>query len=144
MLVRTFREIRRLSPGYSLQRTEGWYRDRDTGKGIRDRHFRFDIDSSLRPRLSRAFPLGRDFGAQTEQQSIYMVLSKGITCYEPSALAASPVEFRNVAQRRVTRERSAVSREIRRPEITQALPVSNRLLAHQRLGIYVYAVQISE
>jgi hypothetical protein len=48
-LVRTFREMRHLFPGYSLQHTEGWYRDPETGKGVRDRHFRFDVDLLVTP-----------------------------------------------------------------------------------------------
>src|ERR1017187_7585462 len=43
-LVCTFREMRQLFSGYSVQPTDGWYRDEGTGKGVRDHHFRFDID----------------------------------------------------------------------------------------------------
>lgn len=79
-LVRTFREIRQLSSGYSLLHTDGWCRDRNTGKGIRDRHFHFDIDmlvtrSVIEGLLSWKGILER----RLEQQSIYMTLSKEIT-----------------------------------------------------------------
>jgi hypothetical protein len=78
-LVRTFREIRRLSPGYSLQRTEGWCRDRYTGKGIRDRHFRFDIDLFVTSKIIASLSAWkRILERRLEQQSIYMVLSKEI------------------------------------------------------------------
>lgn len=79
-LVRTFREIRQLSSGYSLQRTEGWYRDRDTDKGIRDSHFRFDIDilvtSSV---IERLRGWRRILELRLKQQSIYMSLSREVT-----------------------------------------------------------------
>jgi hypothetical protein len=76
-LVRTFREIRQLSPGYSLQRTEGWYRDRDTGKGVRDRHFRFDIDMLVTPSVIESLCTWRRIlERRLEQQSIYMKLSE--------------------------------------------------------------------
>jgi hypothetical protein len=79
-LVRTFREIRQLSPGYSLQRTEGWYRDRDTGKGIKDRHFRFDIDLFVTPSIIAGLCAWRKIlERRLNQQSIYMSLSKGVT-----------------------------------------------------------------
>src|SRR5271157_5735406 len=48
-LVRTFREVRRLFSGYSVQPTAGWYRDDKTGEGVRDHHFRFDIDLPVTP-----------------------------------------------------------------------------------------------
>src|ERR1035438_9738745 len=48
-LVRTFREMRRLFSGYSVQPTTGCYRDENTGKGVRDHHFRFDIDLPVTP-----------------------------------------------------------------------------------------------
>lgn len=79
-LVRTFREIRQLSPGYSLQRTEGWYRDRDTGKGVRDRHYRFDIDIFVTPSVTESLCTWRRIlERRLEQQSIYMSLSKEVT-----------------------------------------------------------------
>ncbi|MGA8087652.1 MAG: hypothetical protein WCA10_10115 [Terracidiphilus sp.] len=79
-LVRTFREIRQLSPGYSLQRAEGWYRDRDTGKGIRDHHFRFEIDLFATPSIIAGLSgWKRTLERRLEQQSIYMALSKGVT-----------------------------------------------------------------
>lgn len=79
-LVRTFREIRQLTPGYSLLRTEGWYRDRDTGKGIRDRHFRFDIDLLVTPTVKESLRAWRKtLELRLEQQSIYMILSKEVT-----------------------------------------------------------------
>ena len=69
--VRTFREIRQLSPGYSLQRTEAWSRDRDTGKGIRDRHFRFDIDMHVTPSVIESLRgWRRILEKRLEQQSI--------------------------------------------------------------------------
>jgi hypothetical protein len=78
-LVRTFREIRQMSPGYSLQRTEGWYRDRDTGKEVRDRHFRFDIDIFVTPSVIESLRTWRRIlERRLEQQSIYMSLSKEV------------------------------------------------------------------
>jgi hypothetical protein len=78
-LIRTFREIRQLSPGYSLQCTDGWCRDRDTGKGIRDHHFRFDIDMIVTPSvIANLCAWKRILELRFEQQSIYMRLSKEI------------------------------------------------------------------
>jgi hypothetical protein len=79
-LVRTFREIRQLSSGYSLLRTDGWGRDRNTGKGIRDRHFRFDIDLLVTPSVKeRLRAWRRILEVRLDQQSIYMSLSKEVT-----------------------------------------------------------------
>ena len=51
-LVITFREMRRLFTGYSVQAAEGWYRDPDSGKGVRDRHFRIDVDLPVTPSVT--------------------------------------------------------------------------------------------
>jgi hypothetical protein len=78
-LVRTFREIRQLSSGYSLQRTDGWYRDPKTGKGIRDRHFRFDIDMLVTPSVVENLRVWRRvLELRLDQKSIYMSLSKEV------------------------------------------------------------------
>ena len=79
-LVRTFREIRKLSPGYSVQQSEGWYQHRDSRKWIRDHHFRFDID--LRTTASVIASLSTwkvILERRLEQQSIYMSLTKEVT-----------------------------------------------------------------
>ena len=79
-LVRTFREIRQLSSGYSLLRTDGWCRDRYTGKGIRDRHFRIDINMLVtRSVIDGLLAWKGILERRLEQQSIYMALSKEIT-----------------------------------------------------------------
>jgi hypothetical protein len=78
-LVRTFREIRLLSPGYSVQHTKGWCRDRDTGKGIRDRHFQVDIDLLVTPSIIADLSnWKRILERRLEQQSIYMSLTKEV------------------------------------------------------------------
>jgi len=79
-LVRTFREIRQLSPGYSVQRTDGWYRDRDSKKWVKDHHFRFDIDLLITPSVIAGLSTWkRILERRLEQQSIYMILTKEVT-----------------------------------------------------------------
>jgi hypothetical protein len=79
-LVCTFREIRQLSSGYDLLRPDGWYRDRNTGKGVRDRHFRFDIDMLVTPSVKKRLRAWRGIlELRLEQQSIYMKLSSRVT-----------------------------------------------------------------
>jgi hypothetical protein len=79
-LVRTFREVRRLSSGYSLQQTEGWYRSRETGKGVRDRHFRLDIDLQTTPLvIANLRAWTRTLEHRFDQESIYVRLSKETT-----------------------------------------------------------------
>ncbi len=76
-LVTTFREIRRLFTGYSVQASEGWYRDPDSGKGVRDRHFRIDVDLPVTPSVTERLRnwkhiLELRFG----QRAIYMKMSE--------------------------------------------------------------------
>jgi hypothetical protein len=76
-LVRTFREMRRLFPGYSLQDTDGWYRDPETGKGVRDRHFRCDIDLLVTQSVIENLREWKNILEQRfEQRAIYMRLSE--------------------------------------------------------------------
>jgi hypothetical protein len=76
-LVRTFREIRRLFSGYSVQPTVGWYRDENTGKGVRDRHFRFDIDLLVTRSVIETLRKWKNIlEVRFEQQAIYMKLSE--------------------------------------------------------------------
>jgi hypothetical protein len=78
-LVRTFKEIRQLSPGHSLQRIEGWYRDRDTGKGVRDHHFRFDVDMHVTPSVIENLRRWRGIlERRFDQQAMYMKLSEKV------------------------------------------------------------------
>ena len=60
-LVRTFREMRRLFSGYSVQPTAGWYRDENTGKGVRDQHFRLTLTYLLPRRPSKVSANGKTF-----------------------------------------------------------------------------------
>jgi hypothetical protein len=79
-LVRTFREIRQLSPGYSVQCTEGWYRDRETKKWIRDHHFHFDIDLFVNSSVIAGLSAWkRILERRLRQQSVYMSLTKEVT-----------------------------------------------------------------
>lgn len=76
-LVRTFQEIRQMTSGYSLQLTEGWYRDGRTGKGVRDRHYRFDVDMLVTPPVVENLRRWRCvLELRFEQQAIYMRLSE--------------------------------------------------------------------
>jgi hypothetical protein len=76
-LVHTFREVRQLFPGYSVQATEGWYRDRDTGEGLRDHHFRFDIDVLVTPSVIDSLRKWKNIlEVRLEQRVIYMKLSE--------------------------------------------------------------------
>ena len=76
-LVRTFREMGHLFPGYSLQHTEGWYRDPETGKGVRDRHFRFDIDLLVTQSVIGNLRKWKNIlELRFEQRAIYMRLSE--------------------------------------------------------------------
>lgn len=77
--VATVREIRQLASGYSVCPIEGWYRHPATGKGVRDRHFRFDTDLLVGPSVVQKLrnwkmTLERRFN----QDSIYMSLTKRI------------------------------------------------------------------
>jgi hypothetical protein len=51
-LIHTVRELRQLFGGYTALRCEGWYRS-NAGSGIRDNHFRFEIDALVTPPLRR-------------------------------------------------------------------------------------------
>jgi hypothetical protein len=76
-LVRTFREMQRLFSGYSVQPTEGWYRDDATGKGIRDHHFRFDIDLLVTRSVIESLRKWKNIlEVRFEQRAIYMKLSE--------------------------------------------------------------------
>jgi hypothetical protein len=76
-LVRTFREMRRLFSGYSVQPTTGWYRDENTGKGVRDRHFRFDSDLPVTPSVIENLRKWKNIlEVRFEQQAVYMKLSE--------------------------------------------------------------------
>ena len=78
-LVRTFREMRQLFRGYSLQHTVGWFRDPETGKGVRDRHFRFDVDLPITPPIIQSLRKWKNILAvRFEQQEIYMKLSERV------------------------------------------------------------------
>lgn len=78
-LVRTFQEIRQLTLGYSLQCTEGWYQDPTTGRDVRDRHFRFDIDMHLTQSvITNLREWKRNLERRLKQQSIYMSISKEV------------------------------------------------------------------
>lgn len=76
-LVRTFREMRRLFSGYAVQPTAGWYRDDNSGKGVRDRHFRFDIDLLVTRSVIETLRKWKNIlEVRFEQQAIYMKLSE--------------------------------------------------------------------
>jgi hypothetical protein len=76
-LVRTFRELRQLFSGYSVQPTAGWYRDENTGKGVRDRHFRFDIDLLVTRSVIETLRKWKNIlEVRFQQQAIYMKLSE--------------------------------------------------------------------
>jgi hypothetical protein len=76
-LVRTFQEMRQLFSGYSVQPTAGWYRDENSGKGVRDRHFRFDIDLPVTQSAIESLRKWKNtLEIRFEQQAIYMKLSE--------------------------------------------------------------------
>lgn len=76
-LVRTFREMRQLFSGYSVQPTAGWYREDNSGKGVRDRHFRFDIDLLVSPSVIESLRKWKNIlEVRFEQQAIYMKISE--------------------------------------------------------------------
>ena len=78
-LVRTFREMRRLFSGYSVQPTTGWYLDENTGKGVRDRHFRFDIDLPVTPPIIQSLRKWKNIlEVRFDQQEIHMKLSERV------------------------------------------------------------------
>ena len=78
-LVRTFREMRHCFSGYSLQHTEGWYRDPETGSGVRDRHFRFDIDLPVTPPIIQSLRKWKNIlEVRFDQQEIHMKLSERV------------------------------------------------------------------
>lgn len=76
-LVTTFREMRRLFPGYSVQPSEGWYRDPDSGKGVRDRHFRVDVDLLVTQSVTESLRKWKTIlEFRFDQRAIYMRLSE--------------------------------------------------------------------
>jgi hypothetical protein len=76
-LVRTFRELRRLFTGYSVQNTKGWYRDRETGEEVRDRHFRVDVDLLVTPEIAESLREWKHIlELRFDQAEIYMRLSE--------------------------------------------------------------------
>lgn len=78
-LVRTFREMRRLFTGYSVQPAEGWYRDPNSGEGVRDRHFRIDIDLPINPSVTESLRDWRHIlELRFDQTEIYMRLSERV------------------------------------------------------------------
>jgi hypothetical protein len=75
-LVRTFREMRRMFDGYSVQDTKGWYRDSKTGKEVRDHHFRIEVDLSVTPSVARTLRIWKKvLEVRFDQRAIYMRLS---------------------------------------------------------------------
>lgn len=76
-LVRTLREMRQLFSGYSVHPTTGWYKNDNTGKGVRDRHFRFDIDLLVTRSFIESLRKWKNMlEVRFEQQAIYMKLSE--------------------------------------------------------------------
>ena len=76
-LVITFREMRRLFAGYSVQLAEGWYRDPDSGEGVRDRHFRIDIDLRVTPSVTERLREWKNIlEFRFDQRAIYMKISE--------------------------------------------------------------------
>jgi hypothetical protein len=76
-LVCTLREIRQLFSGYSVQNTEGWYRDSETGEEFRDSHFRFDIDLVVAPSVTESLRKWKKIlEFRFKQREIYMKLSE--------------------------------------------------------------------
>ena len=76
-LVRTFREMRRLFTGYSVQNAKGWYRDPKTGKGVRDHHFRIEVDLSVTPSVAKSLREWKNIlELRFDQAAIYMRLSE--------------------------------------------------------------------
>jgi hypothetical protein len=76
-LVVTFREMRRIFSGYSVQSTEGWYRDPDSSKGVRDRHFRVEVDLLVTPSVSDSLRNWKNIlEIRFEQRAIYMRFSE--------------------------------------------------------------------
>jgi hypothetical protein len=78
-LVRTFREMRRLFTGYSVLDTKGWYRDLKTGKEVRDRHFRIDVDLQVTPSVAKRLRNWKhSLELRFDQTAIYMRLSERV------------------------------------------------------------------
>ena len=76
-LVITFREIRLLFAGYSVQPSEGWYRDPETGKGVRDRHFRLEVDLPITTLVTESLCKWKNIlELRFDQRAIYMRLSE--------------------------------------------------------------------
>jgi hypothetical protein len=76
-LVRTFREMRRLFTGYSVQSANGWYRDLETGKEVRDRHFRVDVDLPVTPSVTESLRKWKNIlKFRFDQRAIYMKISE--------------------------------------------------------------------
>jgi hypothetical protein len=76
-LVITFREMRRLFAGYSVHPAEGWYRDPESGKGIRDRHFRLEVDLVITSSVAKTLRKWKNIlELRFDQRAIYMRLSE--------------------------------------------------------------------
>jgi len=74
-LVRTIREMKSFFSGYSAFRTTGWTSD-GKPRGIRDRHFRFEMDLALTPSvLLNLRTWKRILEDRFQQDSIYMRIS---------------------------------------------------------------------
>jgi hypothetical protein len=60
-----------------VQPTEGWYRDPDSGKGVRDRHFRVDVDLLVTPSVTESLRSWKNIlEIRFEQRAIYMRVSE--------------------------------------------------------------------
>jgi predicted transcriptional regulator len=69
--------MRRLFSGYSVQTTKGWYRDPETGKEVRDRHFRIDVDLLVTRSVTDSLRKWKNIlELRFDQTAIYMRLSE--------------------------------------------------------------------
>jgi hypothetical protein len=76
--------MRRLFTGYSVQNTKGWYRDPETGKEVRDRHFRVDVDLPVTPRIAKRLRNWKNIlELRFDQTEIYMRFSERVFWLKP-------------------------------------------------------------
>jgi len=69
--------MRQLFPGYSVQAVEGWYRDPASGKGVRDHHFRVDVDLMVTTSVIESLRKWKKIlELRFDQRAIYMRLSE--------------------------------------------------------------------
>jgi hypothetical protein len=70
---------------YSVKPAEGWYRDPDSGAGVRDRHFRIDVDLPVTPSVTESLRKWNNIlEFRFDQRAIYMKISQSHSGRNPS------------------------------------------------------------